>query len=410
MALRKPVDEWSTIIQKQSDLNRLRESEDRVNKNVEKVDYRKDLLFQQQLRDFQKKDELSLKQVEAVEINQRVNYYKQQEDVRRQQETQLKKQMGEDYTMQQNYVKQKDQEEKQRKYQQEQEHLARVRADLDAEERRKKEARERWTIEQQQMLNYKKEQEMMKREAEMQEKQYDLELIRQRKQREEMREQNYRDYYQKLNQHQTSNVERLNQYMTRDTKDQERATWIDKNVAEQNSLLAQKDEYEKYLRQMNIRNNNLTLKQQMEEKEKMRMMATEEQRRQAEEHRRRIEESKRLENEREMQKRFQKMQYSEDLSMQKTVWSENQLQAYKLSDHEKKFNRNMIDDKALLQRGGAQILRGGGGNTNSYDENMQKFFGSDSQSRTPQPVKLEKVPFENMRKPGAQSFSYNKPY
>ena len=313
---------------------------------------------------------------------------------------------------QQNYIKQKEQEERQRKYQQEQEHLARVRADLDAEEQRKKEARERWTMEQQQMLNFKKEQGMMKKEAEVQEKQYDLELMRQRKQREEMREQNYRDYYQRLNQHQTSNVERLHQYMTRDTKDQERAIWIDKNVAEQNSLLAQKDEYEKYLRQMNIRNNNLTLKQQMEEKEKTRMMAAEEQRRNAEEHRRRIEESKRLENEREMQKRLQKMQYSEDLSMQQTVFTENQLQAYKLSDHEKRFNRNMIDDKALLQRGGAQIMKGGVGNS-SYEENMQKFFASDSQSRTPPPAKSSKVPFENVRKPAPQSFSYNrvnKPY
>lgn len=410
MGIRKPVDEWGTIIQKQSDLNRVRENEERQNRNIEKSGYRNDLLFQQQLRDYQKKDELSLKQVEAVEVNQRVNYFKQQEESRKQQESQVKRQIGEDYLMHQNYIKQKEQEEKQRKFQQEQEHLARVRADLDAEERRRKEAREKWTNEQQMMLNFKREQEMQKKDQVMQEKQYDLELIRQRKLREEQREQNYRDYYQKLNQHQNSNVDRLSQYMTRDTKDQERALWIEKNVSEQNSLLAQKEEYEKYLRQMNIRNNNLTLKQQMEEKERMKYSAAEEQRRLAEEHKRRIEESKRLENEREMQKRALKVQYSEDLSVQKTVWNDNQLMGFKLSENEKRLNRNMIDDKAMLQRGGAQILKTGPNGVNSYEENMQKFFGSDSQSRTPQPAR---APFENVKKPIQQSFSYNrtnKPY
>ena len=254
---------------------------------------------------------------------------------------------------------------------------------------------------------------MAKRDAEQQEKLYELELIRQRKLREEQREQNYREYYQKLNQHQNSNVERLNQYMTRDTKDQERAVWIDKNVAEQNALLAQKEEYEKYLRQMNIRNNNITLKQQMEEKERQRMMEIEEQRRYAEDHRRRIEESKKLENDRELQKRVQKIQYSEDLSVQQTVFNDNQLMPYKLSEHEKKFNRKMIDDKMMLQRGGAQILKNNSGVINSYEENMQKFYASESQNRTPQPpVKVEQAPFENIRKGGGNSFSYNrsKPY
>ena len=178
-------------------------------------------------------------------------------------------------------------------------------------------------------------------------------------------------------------------------------------------MLAQKEEYEKYLRQMNIRNNNITLKQQMEEKEKQRMMEMEDQRRYAEEHRRRVEESKRLENEREMQKRVQKMQYSDDLSVQQTVWMDNQLSPYKLSEHEKKFNKKMIDDKVMLQRGGAQILKNNSGAINSYEENMQKFFGSDSQSRTPPPVRADKLPFENLRKSGINSISYNrtnKPY
>ena len=142
MVFRKPVDEWSSIIQKQSDLNRMRENEERNNKNVEKQDYRNDLLFQQQLRDYQKKDQLSLKQVEAQEINQRVSYFKQQEDLRRQQDIQLKKQIGEDYMMHQNYIKQKEQEERQRKYQEEQNHLARVKAELEADEKRKREARD----------------------------------------------------------------------------------------------------------------------------------------------------------------------------------------------------------------------------------------------------------------------------
>ena len=139
MSLRKPVDEWGSIIQKQSDLNRLREQEERLNKHSEKTDYRKDLLFQQQLHDFQKKDERNLKQIEGQEIN----YFKQQEESRKFQEIQLKKQIGEDYLMHQNYLKQKEQEERQRKYQEEQQHLLRVRQELEAEERRKKEARER---------------------------------------------------------------------------------------------------------------------------------------------------------------------------------------------------------------------------------------------------------------------------
>ena len=404
MAIRKPVDEWGTIIQKQSELNKLRENEDRSNKLVEKSGYRKDLLFQQQLRDMQKKDELSYKQVEAQEINQRVSYFKQQEEFRKHQESQLKRQMADDYMTHQHLIKQKEQEERQRKYMEEQEHLARVRAELDAEERRKKEARERWIYEQQQVLNFKKEQGNIKREVEMQEKQHELELMRQRKLREEQKEQNYRDYYQKLNQHQNSKVDRLNQYLIRDTRELEKANWIDKNVNEQKLLLAQKEEYEKYLRQMNIRNNNLTLRQQIEEKERMKMNALEEQRRLADDHRRMIEESKRIENEREMQKRMQKAQYSEDLHLQKNIWSENQLMNYRLSDNEKKFNRNMIDDKPTFQKSGAQILRGNA--PASFEDNMQKFFGADTLSKTPQPP--QKLPFESAKNFGSQSISYNR--
>lgn len=404
MAYRKPVDEWGAIIQKQSELNKQREFEERQNRNGEKTDYRKDLLFQQQLRDMQKKDELSQKFVDAQEINQRANFFKQQEEMRRNQESMLKKQMGEDYLTHQNLIKQREMDERQRKYQEEQAHLIRVRQELEAEEQRKKEARDRWNIEQQMMLNFKKEQGNAKKVAEQQEKIQDLEMMRQRKMREEEREQKYRDYYQKLNQHQNNNMERFHQYMSRDTKDMERATWIDKNVSEQNALLAQKEEYERYLKQMNIRNNNQTLKQQMEEKERQRLMALDEQRRHAEEHKRRVEESLRLEQEREMQKRVAKVQYNEELSMQKTVWNDNQLNQYKLSENEKKLNRNMIDEKGTLQRGGAQILKNN--NSSSYEENMQKFFGSDSQTRTPQPNRAERVPFENVRKLSGQNFAY----
>ncbi|OMJ90494.1 hypothetical protein SteCoe_7081 [Stentor coeruleus] len=410
MAYRRPVDEWGMIIQKQSELNKQRDVEDRQNRVVEKNDYRKDLLFQQQLRDMQKKDELSYKQVEAQEVSQRVNYFKQQEDMKKMQGIQLKKQMADDYLTQQNMIKQREQENRERKYREEQEHLSRVKAELESEERRKKEARDRWTMEQQQVLNFKREQENQKKSVENQEKIYDMELIRQRKVREEQREQNYRDYYQKLSEHQTSNADRLNQYMVRDTKDMERANWIEKNVAEQNSLLAQKDEYEKYLRQMNIRNNNNTLKQQIEEKERTRQLALNEQQRQAEDHRRRVEESLKLEQEREMQKRMIKAQYSEDLSSQKTMWNDMQMMNYKLSDNEKKFNRNMIDEKAALQRGGQQILKNNSSsipNVNSYEENMVKFFGSDGQSKTPQ-LSKSAVPFENVKKGSGQSFGYNR--
>ena len=414
MAYRKPVDEWGMIIQKQSDLNKQRELEERQQRIGEKTDYRKDLIFQQQLRDMQKKEELSQKQIDGQEASMRANYFKQQEEFRRNQESILKKQMGEDYLTHQNLIKQREQEERQRKYQEEQAHLARVKQELEAEEQRKREARERWNMEQQMMLNYKKEQGNQKKMAEQQEKVNDIELMRQRKMREEEREQKYRDYYQKLNQYQNNNMERFHQYMTRDNKDIERANWIDKNVAEQNSLLAQKEEYERYLKQMNIRSTNETLRLQMEEKERSRQSALEEQRRQAEEHKRRVEESLRLEQERELQKRMAKMQYNEDLSTQKTIWNDIQLSQYKLSEHEKKLNRNMIDEKATLQRGGAQILKNTGTNPitgnaiNSYEENMQKFFGSDSQSKTPPPNRQDKQNLDNARKGSGQSFAYNR--
>ena len=418
MAYRKPVDEWGVIIQKQSELNKQRELEERQQRFGEKTDYRKDLIFQQQLRDMQKKEELSQKQIDAQEVSMRANYFKQQEEFRRNQESMLKKQMGEDYLTHQNQIKQREQEERQRKYQEEQAHLARVKQELEIEEQRKKEAKDRWGMEQQMMMNFKKEQENQKKVANQQEKILDIELMRQRKQREEEREQKYRDYYQKLNQHQNNNMERFNQYMTRDNKEIERAMWIDKNVVEQNSLLAQKEEYEKYLKQMNIRNNNETLRMQMEEKERLRQMAVEEQRRHAEEHKRRVEDSLRLEQEREIQKRMAKMQYNEDLSTQKTIWNDIQLNQYKLSDNEKKLNRNMIDEKATLQRGGAQILRNTGNIANpannpgngvsSYEENMQKFFGSDSQSKTPPPNRQDKPTMDNARKGSGQSFTYNR--
>jgi hypothetical protein len=407
MLSRKPVDEWGLIVQKQSDLNKLREYEERVNKNIEKNDYRKDLLFQQQLRDSQKKSELVLKQQESQEINQKVLYFKNQEDLKKLQENQLKKQISEDYLMHQNYIKQKELQEKKQKCLQEQEHLYRVRSEVEADEKRRKEARDKWSMEQLQILNFKREQEMMKKEAELNDKQYELELIRQRRAKDDQRDQNYKEYYQKVNLHQTHNMDKLNQYMAKDTKTQERADWIDKNIAEQKNLLEQKEEYEKYIRQANIRSNNTTLKQQMEEKERQRLMDLEDQRKQDGEHLRRIQDSMKFEQTKEIQKRLQRIQYSEDLFMQKTQWNDEQLMTYKLSDNEKKFNKGIIDDKMMLQRGGAQILKNRDFNT--YEDNLQKFYASDFASKTPQIPPKQQSQYENSRKNGFQSVSYNRP-
>lgn len=396
MANRKPVDEWGLILQKQAEYNKIHEIEQKSRFIQEQEGLRKGLEYQQQLRELDKKRAIDDRDRDARDVALRANWFKEQEIQKRQQETMLKKQIGDELINHQHLLKQREAEERNRVLQEEQERLRLTQKNLEDEEKRRIEKRLNWAQEQQAMKQFREYQDQQKRQQEFNEKQTDIEQVQQRKEREEQKERDYRDYYRKVNENQLNRARAFSQVISKQSeKDIETNMWISKNVEQYQQQQAQKEEYERMIRNMNSKNVGQTLKSQMEFKEYQKQMAHEEYKRTQDEVSQRIELSRRLEQEKEAQRQLQKQMYREQLAMQTSMNQDARLNQFKLSEQEKIMNKAILDESVeskRFQRGANEILKpqstSFGYKNDSYDENAKKFFGADSvpNSRGPQPI------------------------
>lgn len=154
--------------------------------------------------------------------------------------------------------------------------------------------------------------------------------------------------------------------------------------------LAEKEIRERDRRDRNSKSVSETLKSQMEIKERQKLIDAEEFKRQSDDIKQKIEISKRMEQERELQKYMQKQMYIETLAQQANHEEESKAYAYRLSDHEKLLNKSLLDESIIrgrLKRGADEIVKGRSISQpkieDSYEHNPKRFFGAETKAPTP---------------------------
>ena len=207
------------------------------------------------------------------------------------------------------------------------------------------------------MISHVRQQQDQQRRAKEMGKVHENQLARQRAEKEFQREQDYREYYRQIDENQRRQVRSFGM-ATRSQNDRSMQInmWIDKNCREQEVLLAQKEDYERRIRDDNLRGINYTLQQQIAEKEMARRRTADDRRKDVNDMRFRVDLFRKMEMDQEVQRRANQREYSNQLSSQATIAHENRMSAYRLSEIEKKMNKHVFDDAALA-RGGAQVVR-----------------------------------------------------
>ena len=139
--MKKPVDEWGRIIEKQAEINQFREHEERMRQQRERSQYKESLQYQQYLKQLQRDKEIQERNVDFNDVQQKVNTFNYQENLKRQQEAALKQHLASEWKQHQQLLQQRAAEERQRLQREEQERLDRLRRQQEEDERRRQEFR-----------------------------------------------------------------------------------------------------------------------------------------------------------------------------------------------------------------------------------------------------------------------------
>ena len=150
------------------------------------------------------------------------------------------------------------------------------------------------------------------------------------------------------------------------------------------------------MREVNMQQTNEALRIQLEEKERQRQREREERMREVKETQQRVEMHRMLEEQKEKERRVNQVQYRNVLGNQAVSGHELRMGAYKLSDIEKRLNRNMLDDRQAIVQGANEIINPR--RNQSFDDDARKFYGG-SEASTPNIGRPVYNPPEGRRKP-----------
>lgn len=360
---KKPQDEWGVIINKQAELNQKREQEEKLRQLQEKERYRYELEQQALLVQKRKEEEQRLREIEASRIKSQAKAFQSEEEQRKYQESMLHKSLADEYLSQANFVKSKQQLDQQNKLREEQELIRFNQALLEEERRRKQQQREKLHQEDLEMLQAKSVSERRKQQESKNQMLYDLDLMRQKKESEEKKERDYRDYFDRVANQQAKKQQIYSQKVgaVNAEKEMSRNFWVSKSVDEYQKNLQDKMEKERRAKLASLENVKETLKYQLEEKNKNELVKAEERKRLADEVQRKIDETRRIEEERMRNRRIQQAEYFNHLSSQANEFNEMRTSAFKLSDTEKKMNKQYSVEVGVgrnnLSLGAQEILK-----------------------------------------------------
>ncbi|CAG9335027.1 unnamed protein product [Blepharisma stoltei] len=395
MYRKKPQDEWGLIIQQQVEFNKKREEEEKERIQQEKDNYRRDLEYQNYLRELAKEQQRKQREFEAQTVEAQIKAFKENEEKRKIEESQQKKSLHETYDQHYQYKKQMHDNERIAKLEQEQMHLARVKAQMAADELKRKEAVEKALRDEEEVLRVRRYQEELQKQMKENEKLYDIELARARKEAEEQKERQYREYYNKIAEKQAVQQHQYEKLVAKtDLYRKNRVNeWIDQGYQFNIKSQAEREEYEKQVRLQAKNNMSEMLQKQLELKELEKQQRKEEIKRQAEITQRQLEEFKRAEMEKANQRKFQQQNYRNFLNVQANSANDIRDSVFKLSDVEKKLNRVALQGyedtpKSQLQRNATNMLRSSSQNslqnndfTKRYVENlMSPKIGTENSS------------------------------
>lgn len=382
--LKKPQDEWGLVIQKQTELNTQQDLKEKQRKLEEKERYRQELEQQAYYRQQKLREEKRIKDSEGFLIKEQVKAFQQEENRKKQLNSEYQKNLAEEYLTHANHLKNRQNEEIQAKLREEQKQLEIAKSLLEQEKFRKLQLKEKLHQDDIEMLNYKsyKEQEKI-REAQEATRQ-DLELMRIKKETEEKKEQDYRNYYDKIQQNQMMKQRLYSEQVGAKLvgKESDLTSWVGKNVENYNRNLTEKEIYERRVKQANIESIKETLKSQVEEKSRIEQQRLEEKRRNTEEMNRIIEENRRKEEERQRIRKMQQADYFKNLSSQAAEIQDIRNSTYKMSDLERKLNKNLPLDQSLVRNnnfslGAQEILK--------PKQRSNSIFGTPNESSTQVP-------------------------
>jgi hypothetical protein len=362
MVSRKPIDEWSLVVQRQAQIIKQQEEEEKLAREAAKESYKKDLDYMRQMKDLEKQSQEEIRQREAQELSMKILSYQEELERKKQEETMLKKSLADTYSFHSNYIKQKDYSEKLQKLQEEQVQLLRLKQELEAEERRRREQREQMSQQDAEMMRYKEMQDRLRRENEQQEKIYDRQLAELNQKLMDDRERQYREYYKRKQEELLEKINRHRENVT--TQELARQAQINKWIsnAEYEHMIRQleKEQKERELRQNNISNVAQSIRSQLEERNMKMVQDQQEKRRQGYEMEEKVQAYKSWEQQRDMDKKQQQQMYREQLAIQAAQIQEVRMNNYKLSEYERRVNRKILgvsEDSSTIASNGNNVSR-----------------------------------------------------
>jgi hypothetical protein len=361
--LKKPQDEWGVIINKQAELNQRREQEEKIRQQKEKERYRSELEQQALFNQKRKEEEQRLREAESLTIKLQAKAFQSEEERRKYQESQLHKSLADEYLTQASSLKTRQQVELQSKLKEEQDLIRFNQALLEEDRRRKLQQREKLFQDDQEMLQGKSISQRRRQQEAKNQMLQDLDLLRMKKEAEEKKEKDYRDYFERVSDQQAKKQQLYSQKVAviNAEKDFHINSWVNKSVDDYQRSVQEKMEKDRKARQAHLENVNQTLKHQLDEKNKNEMLRSEEKKRLADELQRKIDENKRIEEEKLRNRRQQQAEYFTHLSYQANEASDMRTSVFKLSETEKKMNKQYSVDVGIgknnLSLGAQEILK-----------------------------------------------------
>ncbi|CAG9334413.1 unnamed protein product [Blepharisma stoltei] len=379
MTLRKPkIDEWGVILEKQLELNKIHEIDEKARQAHEKEFLRRELDYQQSLKEAQKRQKLNLIAKDYEDVQERTNWFRRQDLIKREQERMQKSEIAENLLNHHSFIKQREAEERKQKYLEELEQAKIARQNIEIDEQRKIAQKIQLNREQQMIRQLQEEQAKERKQIDMNEKQREMELIMQRKERDDKREREYKQHYQHIYEDQLNKAIRFSSVIAKEMqKDSQIDNWIEKGVENYQQKLAEKEAYEREVKERNAKAVKDMLRNQIEQKESQKRKEMEEYRKEQEELNKRVEFSRMLEEERERQKFMQKQDYVDQLLRQTKAEEDSKAYTFKLSDHEKLLNKNLLDEAILsrrFKRGADEIVKGRSPSQSLEETNPRKIL------------------------------------
>lgn len=356
----KKNDEWGLIIQKQLELDKIRNEAERIRMQQKKETYRNELDSFSRVKQQQKYEERLQREKEAFELSQQVRILSEKESLNTNRRLEINQKVIEDNIRL----------EKQLNFRRQAEKITATQEDIKinlAEHQKilenlsqKQSLREKYekTIDYDiELSKYKQE---LKRQENYLEKVHDRELIQLEQQRLLERDSQYKQYFSGIQSAQSRKMEAFSKNTSPQLVEKEinYYQWVQKAEEAKRRAESQQDQEKERKRLEDIRVVNETLRKQAEEKHFFEVLNKEKNRAIDEDLLNRIDVSMKIDQERNMEKKIRVLNYREELLSQAALDKEKRGLEFKLSEKEKQMNRFLLEnDKKSLQRGANEVLK-----------------------------------------------------